>query len=201
VCSTILPGAVCNGRNSSSSRGAGARQRHRRGVGRRAGPALHHKRRNLLAHAPERLHEEITADYNDMICAQTSQLIEARRKAFIRKMASQTPRRCRQPRGSRRTSVQLHPPASGTMEERAHHQRDRAPARGVQATDQDQTVLPSADTAAMLFWALLASGQINMRKIDGWKTLDAKPIAQPIDLVIFEGLMRRRLPSATAQQP
>jgi transposase-like protein len=27
-----------------------------------------------------------------------------------------------------------------------------------------QTVLPSADTAAMLFWALLASGQINMRK-------------------------------------
>ena len=29
-----------------------------------------------------------------------------------------------------------------------------------------QTVLPSADTAAMLFWALLASGQINMRKVD-----------------------------------
>jgi hypothetical protein len=27
-------------------------------------------------------------------------------------------------------------------------------------------VLPSADTAAMLFWALLASGQTNMRKID-----------------------------------
>jgi transposase-like protein len=30
-----------------------------------------------------------------------------------------------------------------------------------------QTVLPSADTAAMLFWALLASGQICMRKVDG----------------------------------
>ena len=28
-----------------------------------------------------------------------------------------------------------------------------------------QTVLPSADTAAILFWALLAFGQINMRKI------------------------------------
>ena len=37
-----------------------------------------------------------------------------------------------------------------------------------------QTVLPSADTAAMLFWALLASGQINMRKVDGWQTLSAK---------------------------
>jgi putative transposase len=31
-----------------------------------------------------------------------------------------------------------------------------------------QTVLPSAKSAAMLFWALLASGQINMRKVDGW---------------------------------
>ena len=34
-----------------------------------------------------------------------------------------------------------------------------------------QTVLPSAETAAMLFWALLASGQIIMRKVDGWQTL------------------------------
>jgi putative transposase len=45
-----------------------------------------------------------------------------------------------------------------------------------------QTVLPSADTAAMLFWALLASGQINMRKVDGWQTLATTPIDQPIDL-------------------
>jgi putative transposase len=46
-----------------------------------------------------------------------------------------------------------------------------------------QTVLPSADTAAMLFWALLASGQINMRKVDAWQTLaTTKPIDQPIDL-------------------
>ncbi len=45
-----------------------------------------------------------------------------------------------------------------------------------------QTVLPSADTAAMLFWALLASGQINMRKVDGWQSLATKSIDQPIDL-------------------
>ena len=44
------------------------------------------------------------------------------------------------------------------------------------------TVLPSADTAAMLFWALLASGQINMRKVDGWQTLATKPIDQHFDL-------------------
>jgi transposase-like protein len=44
------------------------------------------------------------------------------------------------------------------------------------------TVLPSADTAAMLFWTLLASGQINMRKVDGWQTLATTTIDQPIDL-------------------
>jgi len=45
-----------------------------------------------------------------------------------------------------------------------------------------QTVLPSAETAAMLFWALMASGQISMRKIDGWLTLPTKPLDQQIDL-------------------
>jgi putative transposase len=35
-------------------------------------------------------------------------------------------------------------------------------------------VLPSAETAAMLFWALLASGQITMRKVNGWQTLGEK---------------------------
>ena len=44
-----------------------------------------HKHRNLFAYAPERLHDEITADYTDMIYAATPQDIADRRKAFIRK--------------------------------------------------------------------------------------------------------------------
>ena len=35
-----------------------------------------------------------------------------------------------------------------------------------------QTVLPAPETVPMLLWALLASGQIQMRKVDGWETLD-----------------------------
>ncbi len=42
-----------------------------------------------------------------------------------------------------------------------------------------QTVLPSAETAAMLFWALMASGQTAMRKVDGWQTLGEK-LADPV---------------------
>jgi putative transposase len=44
-------------------------------------------------------------------------------------------------------------------------------------------VLPGAETVPMLLWALMASGQIQMRKVDGWETLDQpiKPIT--LDLV------------------
>jgi hypothetical protein len=44
-----------------------------------------------------------------------------------------------------------------------------------------QTVLPCAETAAMLFLALLASGQIIMRKLGGWQGLAQKPSDQIID--------------------
>ena len=39
-----------------------------------------------------------------------------------------------------------------------------------------RTVLPCAETVPMLLWALLASGQIAMRKVDGWETL-----SQPVE--------------------
>jgi len=43
-------------------------------------------------------------------------------------------------------------------------------------------VLLQAETVVVLLWALLACGQITMRKSDGWQTLD-KPIEpMPLDL-------------------
>src|SRR5437588_501438 len=45
-----------------------------------------HKHRNLLAHAPPRLHDEVSADYNDMIYAASPAEIEQRRRAFLRKL-------------------------------------------------------------------------------------------------------------------
>jgi transposase-like protein len=44
-----------------------------------------HKHRNLLAHAPEALQEEITADYNDMTYAETSAEVRRRRRLFFAK--------------------------------------------------------------------------------------------------------------------
>ena len=141
-----------------------------------------HKHRNLLAHAPERLHEEITADYNDMIYATTREKIEARRKAFIRKwrLKHRAVADSMEEAGERLFTFTRLPPSqwrsvrTTNAIERLHEEFKRR--------IKTQTVLPSADTAAMLFWALLASGQINMRKVDGWQTLATKPIDQPIDL-------------------
>ena len=44
-----------------------------------------------------------------------------------------------------------------------------------------QCMVPCADTACMLFWALLASGQIALRKVDGWQTLHVAPAKQQLD--------------------
>ena len=141
-----------------------------------------HKHRNLLVHAPARLHEEISADYNDMIYADSKPEIEARRKAFIRKWRL----KCRavadsvEEAGDKLFTFTPFPKSqwksirTSNAIERLHEEFKRR--------IKTQTVLPSAETAAMLFWALLVSGQITMRKVDGWRSLAEKPSDQIIDL-------------------
>ncbi|MGA8899202.1 IS256 family transposase [Bradyrhizobium sp.] len=141
-----------------------------------------HKHRNLLAHAPERLHEEIGADYTDMIYAATPEDIAMRRKAFIRKwrLKHRAVADSLEEASDRLFTFAQLPPSQWRSArttnaiERLHEEFKRR--------IKTQTVLPSAETAAMLFWALLASGQINMRKVDGWQTLATTTIDQPIDL-------------------
>jgi putative transposase len=141
-----------------------------------------HKHRNLLAHAPERLHDEITSDYTDMIYADTPEDIARRRKAFIRKWAlKHSPvAKSLEEAGDRLFTFTRLPPSQWKSArttnaiERLHGEFKRR--------IKTQTVLPSADTAAMLFWALLASGQINMRRVDGWHTLTFKLADQTVDL-------------------
>jgi hypothetical protein len=57
----------------------------------------HHKHRNLLAHAPERLHDEITADYTDMIHAGSPKGHREAAQSFHPQMVAQAPRGGRQP--------------------------------------------------------------------------------------------------------
>ena len=141
-----------------------------------------HKHRNLLAHAPDRLHEEVSADYTDMIYAATPTEVAERRKAFLRKwrLKCQAVADSLEEAGDKLFTFTRLPPSqwksarTTNAVERLHEEFKRR--------IKTQTVLPSAETAAMLFWALLASGQITMRKVDGWPTLAEKPTDPLIDL-------------------
>ena len=115
-----------------------------------------------------------------MIYAATPAQIDSRRKAFLRKWRL----KCRavadslEEAGDRLLTFTRLPPSQWRCArttnaiERLHEEFKRRV--------KTQTVLPSAETAAMLFWALLASGQISMRKVDGWRTLARTSIGQPL---------------------
>jgi putative transposase len=134
-----------------------------------------HKERNLLAHAPTHLHDEIKADCNDMVHARTAAEVMAKRKAFLTKWRL----RCRpvaislEEAGERLFTFLRYPSEqwrslrTTNAIERLHEEFKRR--------IKTQCLLPCAETAAMLFWALLASGQITMRRVDGWQTLERSP--------------------------
>jgi putative transposase len=134
-----------------------------------------HKERNLLAHAPKHLQDEIKADFNDLMYAQTAGEVLARRKAFLAKWKL----RCRpvatslEEAGERLFTFVRYPPEqwrslrTTNAVERLHEEFKRR--------IKTQCLLPCAESAAMLFWALLASGQITMRRVDGWQTLERSP--------------------------
>src|SRR3954465_6294834 len=144
---------------------------------------LAHKHRNLLAHASETLHEEVSADYTDMIYAASAKEVEAKRKAFLRKWRLKCPGVAASlEEAGERLFAFLRLPQSQWKSARTPNAIERLHEE-FKRRIKTQTVLPSAETAAMLFWALLASGQITMRKIDGWQTLAEKPAeAVPLDL-------------------
>jgi putative transposase len=134
-----------------------------------------HKERNLLAHAPQHLHDEIKADFNDMVHAGSAAEVVAKRKVFLSKWKL----RCRavadslEEAGERLFTFLRYPPEqwrsvrTTNAIERLHEEFKRR--------IKTQCLLPCAETAAMLFWALLASGQITMRRVDGWQTLERSP--------------------------
>ena len=140
-----------------------------------------HKLRNLIAHAPKRLAEEVASDFSDMVYADSAKQVATRRKAFIRKWRL----KCLAVADSLEeageqlfTFTRLPPsqwksPRTTNAIERLHEEFKRR--------IKTQTMLPAGETAAMLFWALLASGQIRLRKVDGWRTL-GRELAQPLDL-------------------
>ena len=128
------------------------------------------------------LHDEIAEGYRDMIHAEIVAEVEKKRKALLRNWRQ----KCKAVADSLKeagdrlfTFTRLDPAqwkaarTTNAIERLNEEFRRRI---------KTQTVLPCAETVPMLLWALLASGQIQMRKVDGWETLHEPMAAQPIDL-------------------
>jgi transposase-like protein len=140
-----------------------------------------HKHRNLLAHAPRHLHDELTEDDRDMIYGETKAEVEKRRKAFLRKWRI----KCKavadslEEAGDRLfTFTRLDP--SQWKSARTTNAIERLNEE-FKRRIKTQTVLPDAETVPI--WALLASGQIVMRRIDGWETISQPLDPETLDLV------------------
>ncbi len=141
-----------------------------------------HKERNLLAAAPKYLHDEIKADFSDMMYAETAKALCQRRKAFLVKWCRKCPAVATslEEAGERLFTFLRYPPEqwksmrTTNAIERLHEEFKRR--------IKTQCALPSAETAAMLFWALMASGQITMRRVNGWNSIEKQHAIQQIDL-------------------
>jgi putative transposase len=135
-----------------------------------------HKERNLLAHAPKHLHDEIKAEFNDMMHAKSADEVLAKRRSFLTKWKLRCPpvAKSLEEAGLRLFTFVAYPPEqwrslrTTNAIERLHEEFKRR--------IKTQCLLPCAATAAMLLWALLASGQITLRRVDGWPTLAQPPV-------------------------
>jgi putative transposase len=128
-----------------------------------------HKLRNLEAHAPKRALDEVRADFHSITLAETEKLARAAYARFVRRWQ----RRCEGVVTSLREagdelltfyrfpSAQWRALRTTNMIERLHLEFRRR--------IKTQGSLPNEGTVLRLFFALYHSGQIRMRRVDGWE--------------------------------
>ena len=131
-----------------------------------------HKLRNLEAHAPKRLHEELREDYHEIIYAEDER---AARRGWL-KFTTKWKKRC--------------PAVVESLDEAGDelltfYRFPESQWKGLRTTNivervneefrrrvKTQAVLPSEDSALLLLYGLAASGQLRFRKLDGYQELD-----------------------------
>jgi len=131
-----------------------------------------HKLRNLEAHAPKRLHDQLRQDYREIVYAEDER---AARRAWLRFTAKWK---------------KLCPAVVESLDEAGaelltFYRFPESQWKGLRTTNivervigefrrrvKTQAVLPSQDSALLLLYGLVASGQLRFRKLDGYQELD-----------------------------
>ncbi len=132
-----------------------------------------HKLRNLERHAPRHAHEEIRAEYHRIVYAESRALARQAYRAFLATWEKRAPKVAESLReaGEELLTFYRLPPSQWKSArttnaiERLHGEfRRRVKTQGA---------LPAAQTAEVLLYALLLTGQIRLRRIDGWQQMAA----------------------------
>ena len=131
-----------------------------------------HKLRNLEAKAPVRLREELAEDYRRMIYAETRALVDQARVRFTKKWRLRCPAvvECLQEAGDDLFTF-LRFPTAQWKALRTTNSLERINGEFRRRT-KTQASLPSQDAVLLLLFGLLRSGQVKMRKIDGWHEME-----------------------------
>ena len=131
-----------------------------------------HKLRNLEAKAPVRLREELAEDYRRMIYAETRTLVDQARVRFTKKWRLRCPAvvECLHEAGDDLFAFLSFPKAQWKAL-RTTNALERINGEFRRRT-KTQASLPSQDAVLLLLFGLLRSGQVKMRKIDGWHEME-----------------------------
>jgi putative transposase len=131
-----------------------------------------HKLRNLEAKAPVRLREELAEDYRRMMYAETRALVDQARIRFTKKWRLRCPAvvECLQEAGDDLFAFLSFPKAQWKAL-RTTNALERINGEFRRRT-KTQASLPNQDAVLLLLFGLLRSGQVRMRKIDGWQEME-----------------------------
>ncbi len=131
-----------------------------------------HKLRNLEAKAPVRLREELAEDYRRMIYAETRALVDQARVRFTKKWRLRCPAvvECLQEAGDDLFTF-LSFPNTQWKALRTTNALERINGEFRRRT-KTQASLPSQHAVLLLLFGLLRSGQVKLRKIDGWQEME-----------------------------
>ena len=128
-----------------------------------------HKLRNLLAKAPAHLREELAEDYRRMIYADSREAVQSAHAGFLRKWRL----RCKAVVSSLEEAGEelftfLQFPKSQWKALRTTNALERINEEFRRRT-KTQASLPGEDAVLLLLFGLLRSGQIVLRRMDGWQ--------------------------------
>jgi putative transposase len=130
-----------------------------------------HKLRNLEAKAPARLREELAEDYRRMIYADSHTAVDQARGRFLKKWRLRCPAviECLDEAGEDLFTFLRFPPSQWKAL-RTTNALERINEEFRRRT-KTQASLPGQDAVLLLLFGLLRTGQVKLRKMDGWQEM------------------------------